>query len=109
VSYVRAWQATGQPAAREEQIVLTLAVGRSLDQLTRKALLRHSLHLMRGPARAAGLGALQHFLESGFDTFRAMGGAQDFLACVGQRERSLADALFRPGAETDPQALGQLP
>jgi hypothetical protein len=107
--YVRAWQATGQPAAREEQIVLTLSVGRSLDQLTRKALLRHSLHLMRGPARAAGLGALQHFLESGFDTFRAMGGAQDFLDCVGRRERSLAEALFRPGAEADPHALGQLP
>lgn len=107
--YVRAWQDAGQPAAREEQIVLTLAVGQALDQLTRRSLLRHSLHLMRGPARAAGLGALQQFLESGFDTFRAMGGAQDFLACVGQRERTLAAALFRPGAETDPQALGQLP
>lgn len=109
VGYVRAWQATGQPAARERQIALTLAVGESLDRLTRRALLRHSLHLMRGPARAAGLGALQQFLECGFDTFRAMGGAHDFLARVGERERSLAEALFRPGAQTDPLALGQLP
>lgn len=107
--YIRAWQLTGRPEAREEQIALTLAVGEALDHLTRKALLRHSLHLMRGPARAAGLGALQQFLESGFDTFRAMGGAQDFLARVGQRERALAVALFEPGAESAPEALGQLP
>ncbi|MBX3607979.1 MAG: hypothetical protein KF788_22090 [Piscinibacter sp.] len=107
--YVRAWQATGRPEAREEQIRLTLAVGVALDRLTRKPLLRHALHLMRGPARAAGLAALQQFLESGFDTFRAMGGAEDFLGRVGDRERALAAALFAPGADANPESLGQLP
>jgi len=108
-TYIRAWHATGGPQEREQQISLTLAVGQALDRLTRKALLRHTLHLMRGPARAAGLGALQQFLECGFDTFRAMGGADGFLSEIGERERALAAALFMPGAQDNPQALGQLP
>lgn len=114
-SYARAWQAVGAPADRERQIALTLAVGRDLDRLTRKPLLRTTLHLMRGPARAAGLPALQQFLETGFDTFRAMGGADDFLATVGERERSLARALFDAPEDSgsDPLSsstlLGQLP
>lgn len=107
--YLRAWQATGRAHEREQQIALTVEVGRALDRLTRKALVRHSLHLMRGPARAAGLGALQQFLENGFDTFRAMGGADHFLDRVGQRERELAAALFAPDAAIAPAALGQLP
>lgn len=110
-SYLRAWQATGQPQAREQQIDFTLAVGRDLDRLTRKPFIRASLHLMRGPARAAGLPALQQFLETGFDTFKAMGGAAEFLGTVGARERQLARALFDARDELDEGggALGQLP
>ncbi len=110
-AYATAWQRTGQPEAREEQIRQTIAVGRDLDRLTRKPLLRTSLHLMRGPARAAGLPALQQFLESGFDTFKAMGGAESFLATVGERERALAAALFAWRADVTPEdpSLGQLP
>lgn len=110
-AYVRAWQATGQRQAREQQIDFTLAVGRDLDRLTRKPFLRASLHLMRGPARAAGLPALQQFLETGFDTFKAMGGAVEFLGTVGARERELARELFDAvtGSEDAGGALGQLP
>jgi hypothetical protein len=92
--YVQAWQATGRPDAREQQISLTVRVGERLDRLTRNPLVRHSLRMMRGPARAAGLSELQQFLESGFDTFRAMRGAQDFLTMIGTRERELAATLF---------------
>lgn len=110
-AYARAWRATGQRQAREQQIDFTLAVGRDLDRLTRKPFLRASLHLMRGPARAAGLPALQQFLETGFDTFKAMGGAVEFLGTVGARERELARALFEAvaGSEDAGGALGQLP
>jgi len=103
--YGIAWRACGEPASRQQQIELTMAVGESLDKLTRKPLLRQTLKLMRGPAQMAGLGALQAFLESGFDTFRAMRGAADFLSTVRQREDTLARALFRDEAS----ALGQLP
>lgn len=114
-SYLRAWQRVGDRGARERQIDLTLAVGRDLDRLTRKPLLRTTLHLMRGPARAAGLPALQQFLEAGFDTFKAMDGADDFLATVGNRERSLATALFDAPVDSASEVsgvsalLGQLP
>jgi len=112
-AYIRAWQAAGQAADRERQVVLTLSVGESLDRLTRNPLIRHSLRMMRGPARAAGLGELQQFLETGFDTFKAMRGAREFLATIGARERALVRALF--AAQADEQghlgdiALGQLP
>jgi hypothetical protein len=106
-AYIDAWQATEQPVERELQIALTLSVGRSLDELTRKPLLRHSLRLMRGPARAAGLSSLQRFLESGFDTFLAMRGANEFLGTVSAREHKLAASLF--SADAYSAALGQLP
>ncbi len=107
-AYARAWLHCGDPAGRERQIVLMLRVGVALDVFTRSPLLRHSLRLMRVPARAAGLRALHDFLEAGFETFRAMGGAGDFLALIGERERALARALFTIDPK-DARLLGQLP
>ena len=96
-AYAEAWRAVGEPAAREEQIALMLDVGGALDRYTRNPLLRNSLRLMRVPAKAAGLGSLQRFLETGFDTFRAMRGADEFLGTIAGRERGLAEALFADG------------
>lgn len=96
-SYAVAWRAVGESGARERQIGLMLSIGQALDRYTRNILLRHSLRLMRGPAQAAGLAALQRFLEAGFDSFRAMGGAQDFLATIATRERGLCAQLFDGG------------
>jgi hypothetical protein len=97
-SYVRAWQATGDPAARARQIALVMSVGQALDRHTRSFVLRASLRAMRGPAKAAGLGALQGFLETGFDAFGAMGGAADFLKAIETRENALIERLFDPAA-----------
>ncbi|MBZ8139080.1 hypothetical protein CLD22_04080 [Rubrivivax gelatinosus] len=94
LAYARAWQEVGRPQVRARQIELMLNVGGALDRYTRNPILRHSLRLMRGPARAAGLAALQGFLESGFDTFRAMKGGTEFLATIAARERQLAALLF---------------
>lgn len=105
--YLAAWRLAGQPASRQRQVDLMVEVGRALDLYTRRPLLRRSLHLMRVPARAAGLSALQAFLESGFDTFQAMRGAQDFLAQIAERERALATRLFDTASSA--QALGELP
>jgi hypothetical protein len=105
--YVAAWRRTGQPVNRQRQIELMLDVGRALDVYTHRPLLRHSLRAMRVPARAAGLSSLQAFLESGFDTFRAMHGADEFLHQIAQRERAMAASLFGDPKAAD--ALGQLP
>jgi len=108
LQYVKAWQQCGDAPGRERQIALLEQVGHTLDALTRNPLLRHSLRLMRGPARAAGMSALHAFLESGFDTFRGMRGADEFLALIGSRERSLAATLFSL-APAHAARLGQLP
>jgi len=92
--YGAAWRQVGRPQDRERQIGLMLAVGEALERYTRSTLLRHSLRLMRVPAKAAGLEALQAFLERGFDTFAAMKGAQPFLDIIAERERRLAAELF---------------
>lgn len=96
--YGRVWRAVGRAPDRERQIALMLGVGADLERHTGRVVLRHSLRLMRGPAKAAGLGALQCFLETGFDTFRAMGGAEHFLRTIAQRERALAALLFMSDA-----------
>ncbi|MEQ1807415.1 MAG: hypothetical protein ABL900_18700 [Burkholderiaceae bacterium] len=106
--YAAAWRATGEPALRERQIALTVELGAALDRLVHKPLLRRSLHLMRGPARLAGLGDLQEFLERGFEAFRAMQGAEQFLALVAQRERQLAAALFNASDAAAVQAARAL-
>jgi hypothetical protein len=109
-AYAQAWRQCGDAPGRQAQIDLTVAVGTALDALTRKPLLRQSLRMMRGPAQLAGLADLQHFLECGFDTFKAMRGAAEFLSTVRVREEALVQALFDPAstAATAPP-LGQLP
>ncbi len=97
-AYVRAWQASGDRAGRERQIELVMRVGRSLDRHVRSLVLRASLKAMRAPARAAGMAALQSFLEAGFDSFAAMRGAAEFLATIEKRENALASRLFDPAA-----------
>lgn len=91
--YVRAWRSMDQGGSRQDQLRLAIDVGRRLDELTRSRILRQSLHWMRGPASAAGLGDLQHFLEQGFDTFASMKGAADFLAVIRDRESRFLDAM----------------
>ena len=91
------WRSVGDPPTRFRQIDLIVSVGSALDGYTRKALLRQTLRLMRRPAQAAGLGSLQAFLERGFDTFRAMRGATEFLDLIATRERELAELLFGGG------------
>lgn len=119
--YAQLWQATGQPESRQRQIDATIDIGSALARYTRNPVLRGSLRLMRRPARMAGLGELQRFLESGFETFGAIADARQFLSIVRDREQTLARALFDAaavtsgttlsGAASRPEAspLGQLP
>jgi hypothetical protein len=98
LDYIGAWQRVDRAADRERQIALTLRIAAQLDRITRLPLLRNALRLMRGPARAAGLSELQRTLERGFDIFRAMKGAQEFIAIIGEREHDFAAALFAAGS-----------
>jgi hypothetical protein len=48
-----------------------------------------TLVLMRGPAKLAGLGSMQRFLERGFNAFRKMKTPRDFVATILRREREI--------------------
>lgn len=104
--YTAAWRTVGQRHARQQQLQRVLAMGNDLARLTRTPGLRMMLRMMRGPANAAGMGALQKFLEAGFDTFgqlaRQRGGVEQFLATIEQREQALMDLLF----DADPVTCG---
>jgi hypothetical protein len=93
-AYARAYRETSTLHERTRQIDLIDAVGQRLDALVRKPLVGATLKLMRKPARVAGLGDLQDFLERGFAAFRAMGGAGDFLAALRARETALMHELL---------------
>jgi hypothetical protein len=93
-TYGRAYRTVGRWADRERQIELIGQLSRSLDRLTSNRMIGLTLGAMRRPARAAGLGELQSFLERGYGAFRHMGGANDFIDCVTKRETHLMNALF---------------
>jgi hypothetical protein len=115
-SYVQAWRTVGRRADRQAQLQAVLALGEEMVRLTRMPGLRTMLRMMRGPASAAGLGALQRFLEAGFDTFAALargGHASGFLRMVTDREQALIACLFDApvvACETElARILGQAP
>ena len=107
--YAAAWRAVGQRPARQQQLQRVLAMGTDLARLTRTPGLRTMLRMMRGPAHAAGMGALQKFLVRGFDTLgqlaRQRGGVDAFLATIAERERALMAQLFDADAVTCETAL----
>ncbi|MGV8803832.1 MAG: FFLEELY motif protein [Polaromonas sp.] len=106
--YVLCWRQVGQPAERQRQLQGVLALGQQLDRLTRMRGLRTLLKMMRAPASAADLSALQHFLESGFDAFAQMGSADEFLQRIAQRESEWLRLLFDASAETCETRLAHL-
>ena len=103
--YTRCWRLTGQQAQRERQLLVVLHMGTELQRLTRMTHLRLALKMMRRPAQAAGLYALQQFLERGFDAFATMGDASRFLAAIEQRERHWINTLFTADAAVAAHAL----
>lgn len=96
--YAQAWRAVGHRDRRNRQLATVQQIGVDLARLTRLPGLRLVLRMMRKPAHAAGLGSLQQFLESGFDTFASMAhhasGVETFLSIINERESELIDLLF---------------
>lgn len=93
-SYGRAYREAGTRSERQRQIELIDEVGKRLDVLVVKPMIYTTLKLMRRPAKLAGLEDLQVFLEHGFEAFRHMGGAVEFLATIAERENRILSRLF---------------
>jgi hypothetical protein len=98
--YARAYRATARRDLRERQIDLVVGIGKDLERVVRHAWIGTLLHLARGPAHAAGYGALQDFNERGFAAFQNMKDAAYFLRTIRERELELMEALLAgAGAE----------
>ncbi len=95
IDYTLAYRQSASRTEREAQLEAILALGTALDQQIAGPKVGLLLRLTHGPARAAGLGTLQGFLERGHAAFRATGGAGEFLATVGLRESQLLQGLYR--------------
>ena len=93
-AYAEAYRRSSTRAQRLRQIELLVAVGADLDKVVAKPLVRRMLVLARKPAKVAGFGELQTFLERGFDAFRHMGGAGEFLKAIETREKRILERLF---------------
>lgn len=94
-SYAMAYRALGGAAQRQRQIDLTLGIGTDLERLVRQRWIGFALRASHRPARAAGFGVLQQFLERGFDAFRRMGSARRLLQAIREREIQLMETLLR--------------
>jgi len=93
--YAAAYRAVDRAQDRERQIDLIALLGQALDKLAQVRFVRMTLMLMRPPAKLAGLGELQAFVERGYAAFGAMsGGAAEFVSIIVARERAIAHALF---------------
>lgn len=98
--YCKAYRRAGNFPLRRRQIALICEIGGALDHFVTKPLVRTALVMMRQPARLAGFGALQDFLDRGFAAFHSMHGAQVFLRTIEERETEIMDAIA--GGATDP-------
>lgn len=93
-SYAVAYRAVGHARLRRQQIVLIERIGAALDAAVHAPTLWRLLQLSRLPAKLAGLGALQSFLERGFGAFRVLGGADDFVGTIVAQEIEVSRRLF---------------
>jgi hypothetical protein len=92
--YAASYRAVSARDERERQLMLIKALGESLAALVRIPLLSATLSIMRGPARAAGLGQLQQFLEHGFGTFKQLKDPAAFVATIVAREHAIMEHIL---------------
>jgi len=89
--YCRACRAVSSFDECMDLVHLAADLGNTLKTLVRIPLIGGLLRAMRGPAHAAGFGALQEFLETGFQTFRRISDIDRFLDQLHRR----MDQVFR--------------
>ncbi|MEO6264205.1 MAG: hypothetical protein ABIO58_04480 [Luteimonas sp.] len=101
--YAQAYRDVGLPRLRAWQVKLIGRVGNGLADAVRKPGIGVLLKLSRTPAKAAGLGELQGFLERGFAAFATLGDVGEFLNEIQRNEHEIARRLFAD--DPDPFAV----
>jgi hypothetical protein len=92
--YGHIYRACGRVAEREYQIELIHRLGLALNELVHHRLVLLLIRALRRPARAAGFGLLQDFLEQGLNAFQVMGDGTEFVETIWHRESEVSRRLF---------------
>ena len=93
-TYAEAYRRCDNYELRVRQIELVSEIGEALDAVVARPWMSVIVRLARRPAHLAGFGALHDFLEAGFESFRHMGGAEEFLHRIVTRERHILDSIY---------------
>jgi hypothetical protein len=92
--YARAYREVGLRRLRAHQIDLIVVAGYGLGHALRSRGVSTLLAMLRGPARAAGFGELQTFLERGFGAYAKLDDVADFIADIERSEREVTRRIF---------------
>ena len=92
--YGEIYRRCGRPPDRERQIELIGHLGLELNELVHHRLVMFLIRTLRGPARAAGFGLLQSFLEQGLRAFQIMGDGTEFINTIWKNEDKVMRLLF---------------
>ncbi len=92
--YAMLYRTCGRATEREEQIELIRHLGLQLNEVVHHRMVLLLIRTLRGPARAAGFGLLQSFLEQGLSAFRVMGDGTEFVETIWHRESESMRKLF---------------
>lgn len=97
--YGEIYRSCGRADDRSRQIDLIRHLGLQLNELVHHRLVLMLIRMLRGPARAAGFGLLQGFLEEGLQAFRDMGDGTDFILTIWHRETIIKERLLEGDRE----------
>lgn len=92
--YAEAYRAVGRPRLRSHQIDLIVRAGYGLGMALKTRGVSTLLAVLRGPARAAGLGELQSFLERGFGAYAKLDDVAAFVHDIEAHERAVSRNLL---------------
>ncbi len=106
-AYGEAYRLCDNRAEREYQIELIVKVGQAVNRYVKFPYISGALKIMHKPAHMLGLGDLQDFLERGYEGFKHMGDASEFLLQIEDREGKILDNIF--AGKDDPFDIDTIP
>lgn len=98
--YAEAYRRCDNYTDRVQQIELVVGAGELLEQTVQTKMIYMTVKVARRPAKMAGFGELQSFIERGLLAFRKMKGAARFLEALAEREMFILNSIY---AGDDPQ------
>lgn len=103
--YREVYRACGRKPERLQQIELIRKLGHELEALTQMPLLLGLIKTVRVPARAAGYGRLQRFLEQGLSAFQQLQDPHRFVETIHEREMALMEQWAWRGQGNDKDGI----